>query len=305
MKFLGIKFFKSPSATGHVFFLKGGKEKDMGVAHSGLISPWTTVAVVPTTTHTLDFQVKARSKDKQGITVTGNIKIKLEPKIAVKKFDFGMDVNTGSYVSEQWKQELKAVVVERVFAPVLKTAQDKDVVDLMTANSDFEQKINDSFSATATPSTGTNAGRKATVTLSEYGITLESCSVTKIDPDDRQVAETIGANEKQVMITAADKALHDRQMKAEESTRRLEKYKADTELELEQKKKDLITEQNANNKLLAEGDRDNTKTRLDGYKDVDSGKLLGASLFTAAGSGSITTVSIVPELAAAIKGSNS
>ena len=50
-----ITLFRSAGATGHVFFLKNGRTRDMGLAYSGFIGPMTTVAIVPTTPQILNF----------------------------------------------------------------------------------------------------------------------------------------------------------------------------------------------------------------------------------------------------------
>src|SRR5687767_3977573 len=88
---LGISFFRKAGATGHVFHLASGKVADKGVAHSGIVGPLTTVAVVPTVPQIFPFSIDAQTLDKQDVTVDGNLTVTLVPGTAITKFDFTVD----------------------------------------------------------------------------------------------------------------------------------------------------------------------------------------------------------------------
>lgn len=137
-------------------------------------------------------------------------------------------------------------------------------------------------------------------TFEDDGITIGSCSIPKIEPTDEEVADAIGAKERQGMLTEADKALHNRRLEAALNERAVKEYEAGTKLELEKKQGILLNEQAKNKKKEAETDAEATKIRFEPLKDVESGKLLGAAIMDAAKSGRLGNLAITSEFLAAI-----
>lgn len=279
-----IRLFRSAGATGHVFFLKNGRIADKGLAYSGFIGLKTTVAVVPTTPQILNFAIDAQTKDKQNVVVRGSLTATLTPETAVSKFDFTVEPKNGGYLSN-WVPVLNAKVVERVVRAVLDKVKYLDVEEATRSQKLVEDAV--------TAALGSN-------TFWDDGITIGSCSIPKIEPADEEVEGAIGANERQTMLTNADKALHDRRLKAAENERAVKEYEAGTRLELEKKQGILLEEQAKNRKMEAETDAEATKIRLEPLKDVESGKLLGAAIMDLAKSGRLGSLAITSEFLAAM-----
>lgn len=279
-----IRLFRSAGATGHVFFLKDGHVEDKGLAYSGFIGPKTTVAVVPTTPQILNFAIDAQTNDKQGVVVQGNLPVTLVPQTAISRFDFTVETRNGGYLGD-WVQVLNAKVIERVLRAVLNKVKELDVEDATRSQEEVEDAVIEAL------------GRGA---FAQDGITVDSCSIPKIEPADEEVAEAIGAKERQTMLTEADRALHERRMKASENERTVKQYEADTKLELEKKQGELLGEQAKNKKKEAETDAEATKIRLVPLSDVESGTLLGAAIMDAAKSGRLGSMAITSEFLAAI-----
>jgi SPFH domain / Band 7 family len=279
-----VSFFRKAGATGRVFFFSNGRANDKGLAYSGFVGPKTTVAVVPTTPQILNFAIDAKTKDKQDVVVQGSLMVTLTPTTAVTKFDFTVNTKDGSYVSG-WQQILNAKVIERVLRAVRDKVRDLEVPDATRSEQEVEQAVTDAV------------GKDA---FSVDGITVASCSIEKIEASDDEVGNAIGAEERQGMLTEADKALHDRRLKASQNERAVKQYEADTKLELEKKQGALLEEQAKNKQKEAETDAEATKTRLAPLKDVESGKLVGAAIMEAAKSGRMTNIAITTELLAAI-----
>jgi hypothetical protein len=279
-----ITLFRSAGATGHVFFLKNGRTADKGLAYSGFIGPKTTVAVVPTTPQILNFAIDAQTKDKQNVVVRGSLTATLIPQTAVSKFDFTVETRNGGYLGN-WNQVLNAKVVERVLRAVLNRVKELDVEDATRAQKDVEDAV--------TAALGENI-------FSEDGISVNSCSIPKIEPTDEEVEEAIGANERQTMLTEADRALHERRMKASGNERTVKQYEADTRFELEKKQGDLLDEQAKNKEKEANADARAIEIRLAPLEKVDAGKLLGAAIMDAAKSGRLGSMAITSEFLAAV-----
>lgn len=279
-----FSFFKKAGAAGHVFLLKGGRRINKGLAYSGVVGPWTTIAVVPTAPQIVAFAVDAQTKDKQRVTVQGAVIATLDPAKAIERFDFTVDRKTGGYLGA-WQQVLRAKVVEQVLRVVFDGVKEIGVAEAVLAQTAVEQIVMTTLGANA---------------LANDGVRIDSCSVPKIVPADDEVRDAIGVEERQALLSAADTARHERRLKAVENERVLKKYEADTRLELERKAGELLGEQGKNEKKQAEIDAEASQIRLAPLQSVDSGKLLGAAILDAAKNGKLGNLAITSEFLAAI-----
>jgi hypothetical protein len=281
-----LRLFRRAGATGQVFFLRNGRITDKGLAYSGFVGPMTTVAVVPKTAQVIDFSIEAQTKDKQDITITGNLKVALTPDVAVTKFDFTVDTKNGSYVN-QWETALQTLVIEQVLAPIHDKAKTVDVAVATQFHKEFETAVKASIAGADNP-------------LSKNGVIVESCSIAQIEADDEEVGMAIGATERQAMLSAADKALHERRLNAAQNERGVRTYEAETQVKLEKERTKLLEQQGLNKKTEATTDAEATKIRLAPLGEVEAGKILGAALLEMAKSGRIGNLSVGPELLAAL-----
>jgi hypothetical protein len=279
-----ITWFRKAGSTGHVFLFKGGKTHNKGIAYSGLVGPWTTVAVVPTTPQILNFSVDTQTKDRQDVTVTGSVTTIFVPAVAVSKFDFTTDTKTGSCGGD-WQEVLRALVIEQIIRAAQLEVQKHVVVDVIRA----QKQIEDAIMAEL-------GGKK----FSTDGITIVSCSIPTIAPKDRDVTAAIGATERHAMLTEADNALHTRRTRAAQNSRDLQTYEAQTKLALEGERENLLKKQGANKGLEAEADAKATEIRLAPLKNIPAGTLLGAALMTGFERGNVQSLAVTTELLAAL-----
>lgn len=283
-----LRLFRSAGATGHVFLLNNGHVSDKGLAYSGLIGPMTTVAVVPATPQIVNFSIDAKTKDKQGVAVNGTVTVTLTPAKAISKFDFTVDARNGGYIGN-WGQVLQAKVVERVLRVVLAEIKQLEIEPATHAQATVEDAIKTALGATD---------------LTDVGISVDSCSITVVEPADDEVANAIGSSERQTMLALADSALHERRMKAATNDRTVKEYEAGTKLELERKQGELIVEQTKNEAARATSEAAATEIRLKPLETLAPGKLLAVSLLKAAESGRMGSIAITTEMLAAVGGQN-
>lgn len=282
----GIRFFRGAGATGHVFFLKNGSTADKGPAYSWFVGPQTTIVVVPTTPRILEFSVKTRTKDMQGLEVSGNITVSLDPDSVITAFDFTVDSSSGSYL-KPWEKELRAIVIERVQGPIHTKAGDVLVSAAVNGHESFQDAVVEAISTTDGP-------------LAGKGIRVDSCSIVKIEPIDPEVQESIGATEREALLSEADLAMHKRRMEASANERAVLEYEAATALKLEQDRADLIATQGENSRKESEFVAEATTIRLAPFTAVAAGKILGAALLKFAEDGRVGTLAIGPEMLVAL-----
>lgn len=290
IKFLSLfsEFFSKAGSIGHVFTLKNGRSKSKGIAWSGFVGPETTIAIVPTTSQIIDFAVKAKSIDEQDLTIIGNITVTLVPDTAVSKFDFTADLKTGQYIDNRWLNKVCAAGIQEVLAPIREKALALTIKEAVMKHADFVNALNTAL-----------AGGSST--LSSQGINFVSCSVSSVKADNEKVSEAIGSEKREEILTKFDQALHTRKMKSAKSVRDLKEYEAETAKNMEAKNAELIEEESKNKQSRASADAAVIKTLLTPYENVEGGKILGLAIMEAAKTG-INTLSITPELVAAIKG---
>ena len=174
-----------------------------------------------------------------------------------------VDPKNGSYAS-QWEQDLQAIVLERVLGPVRSSVKNLAIEDVVLAHGELETVVKEALTGAANP-------------LLARGIQVESCSVDRIEAEDEDVASSIGAKEREEMLSAADKATHERRIAAATNEHAVQTYEAKTKLELEKERANLIKKQGENKKTEAQADADATKIRLVPMSEVEPGKLLAAA----------------------------
>ncbi|MEK7201926.1 MAG: SPFH domain-containing protein [Patescibacteria group bacterium] len=282
----GITLFHAAGATGHVFTLSRGTFQDRGIGWGGLIGPMTTVAVVPTIAQVVNFSVEAYSRDKQQITVSGCIQARLNGQVAKSTFDFTVDNHSGGYRS-RWEALLQQSMIDQVLGPIRTQALELDISTAVTSQPQFEETIRRAI-----------AGE--TNSLVARGVTIESCSVSTVEPSDDEVNEAIGSEEREGLLSAADTARHERRLKAADNERRVRAFEAETNLKLEVDRSMFVAEQGKNMVALAGSEAEATELRLKPMIDIDSGKLMAASLMVAAKEGKLGSVALTTELLAAV-----
>ena len=281
-----IKLFSSAGATGHVFFFKKGKAINKGLAYGGLTGPMTTVAVVPTTAQVIQFVIKALTKDNQHVTVAGSLTVKLDPVIAVLNFDFTVDSKNGGYQGN-WQETLNALTLQHAVRAVLASMKEMNIEDAIRSQDRVEEVVTTAFVK----------DRFKTI-----GVTVDSCLIPKVEPSNDDVLKSIGAKERELRLTEADNALHQRRTNAAANDRAVKQYEAETALSLETERAKLIAEQAKNEELKANGDARALEIRLTPLAKLDAGRILGAALMTGFQNGRVGNVALTTELFSALQG---
>ncbi len=287
MLFGTLRLFRGAGTTGHVMLFKNGKHKDMGVGWSGFIGLKTTPAVVPTGPQIYDFSVEAQTKDIQQLSFSGRVTVSLNPQIVVTNFDFS--TNEQGSLLHSWMNDVKNIVTEKVLNPVRTKALTLKVSEAIKSESAFETAIFDVISKDQV--------------LVQKGINVLSCAITMVSADE-DITNALGAKDKELMLTEADNARHERQLTNSKNTRAVREYDADTQLVLAQKKTKLIEQDNANKDLEAAGDAAAIEKRLAGYSNTDAGKLLAIGFVDLAKSGKVGNVNFEPSLVSAVRSTN-
>ena len=223
----------------------------------------------------------------QKLVIAGSVTVNFDPQSAVKNFDFTVD-NDGAYLNAaEWSRILRSLVAEQVMEPIRTKATELEVANAVKSHKDFGTTVTDALTKLAT--------------LTEKGIKVISCSITKVEPDDNKISESIGSKEKETILTAADSNRHERALKASGNERAIKEFEAATVLKLEQDRATLIEQQSTNKKAEATAEAEALKIKLAAFDGVDAGKILGLALIELAKSGRVGTLNIGPEIFTAMQ----
>jgi len=275
--------FRGAGATGRVFAIAGGSRHDRGLGWSGIIGPLTTIAVLPTTPQIVNFAIQAYCRDQQIVTVNGSLQVNLTPE-ALDTFDFTVNRDHGGYLAN-WQSGLKTLVTEYLLSPIRTQAKQFEVATAVTSQNEFEAAVQEA----------TRTGP-----LQGQGIVVVSCSINQIEADDDEIAEAIGATERQRMLIEADAALHGRRLKAATNDRVVKQYEGETARTLEQERSELVRMEGLNKIAEAEADAAATKIRLEPLAALPAQQVLAAGLMEAARSGRLGSIALTTELLTAI-----
>ncbi len=278
-----VQLFRHAGAAGQVFSLtRNGDYQNRGLGWSGLVGPFTTLAVVPTNQHAIPLIVEARTKDRQTVSVSGTVQITLSAEQALKAFDFTVDIRNGG-AKGQWQRDLQTNVTSALRSAVMQLVATKNVDEVVVAH----RQIEESITAHA-------------ASLTQFGARIVSCSIENVEPEDDEVSEAIGAEEREKMLTEADAARHARQMNALENSRKVKETEAATNLLLEKERAKLVAEQGNNEIARAKTDAEATRIRIEPISSLPPNVGLVTALKAAADSGRVTNITLTSDLLAAL-----
>jgi hypothetical protein len=283
-----MRFFQKAGATGHVFRTRFGRRTALGLAWSGLVLPFDTLAVVPTTTQTVELNLQLQTADRQEIVVAGSVLIRLVADAAVATFDFTVDVRSGAYL-EHWRDSVRIVVLEQIQKSVRRHAAAVAVSAAVADPAGFEAAIQAAL-------------EHAQSVLGGRGVQFEACMLTQVTPGDRKLAEALGAGERQALLAAADAAIHERQIKSAEHSRVLQSFEAATTLRLEEERGRLVARRGENAIAEATAEATAARRRLEAFAGLTPPQLMAAALLRAAEGGRLGNVTLTSDVIAALRG---
>src|SRR3990172_2406861 len=94
---LGVKYFRHAGPNDHVAPYVNGRLRSQGRGLSFWIGPRTTIAIVPASVQSIPFIFVERTNDDQDVSVTGELRLTIDPSKALALHDLSVDPGTGRY----------------------------------------------------------------------------------------------------------------------------------------------------------------------------------------------------------------
>ena len=277
-----IKYFKGEPNM-YVIAYRNGKITEKGEGRALWYLPHrTTIANVPIMTQDASFIFNEVTSNFQEIAVQGHLTYRFEnPELTAKYLDFTIDPKTGRYRNKDPEK-----LVQRIVNTVQAYTRTRvNEMDLETSIRDVKM-ISDHVL--------TNIHKEEDLTA--LGIVIEKLHISSINPKP-EMQKALEADYRESLKKRADQAVYDRRSAAQTEEDNLKRKEMQTEVELEERRKDLVDMQAENSLTLAEADAKAEEMRLNPYSEMGPQALLAMALKDwAANAGKIGTLNINPDM---------
>lgn len=277
-----IRYYKGdPNA--HIIVYKGGAIVKQGAGIAFYYLPMnTTIARVPTVAKDAPFLIKETTRDHQEVAIQGTLTYRIDnAEMAAARLDFTVEGTTGQYRTDD-----PVKLVERI----VNAAQTRVRGVVRTWN--LEETL-DKAQALAEEVGHRLAAEPA---LAALGVAVEGVYIIGIRAEP-EVQKALEAEYREEVNRRADRAIFDRRADALEQERALKDKEMTTNIEVEQRRKELVTQQADNDLTLATAEAEADKLKLAPYAQVPVPALVAMALKEwAANPAGIGQLNITPDM---------
>ncbi len=277
-----IRYYKGEPNTYSICH-RNGKVLQHGAGINFFYLPSTTsIAAVPLASQESQFIFNETTANFQEVSIQGSLTYRLTAPLKVaERLDFTVVPGTHVYNSED-PQQLVQRVVNSVQAHTRSEVSRRSLEEALCEVKDLAALVFDRV-----------AGAPELVSL---GIELEGLHFTAVKATP-EMQKALEADYRESLHKRADQAIYDRRKSAVDEERKIRESEMNTDVELENRRKDLVDRQAENSLTLAEAEAKADELKLSPYGDLPPQALIGLALKEWAGNaGTIENLSITPDL---------
>lgn len=277
-----VRYFKGEPNI-HVIRFRNGRVAQHGDGINFWYLPLnTSVAAVPTGSREAQFIFTETTANFQEVSIQGALTYRLTAPVEVaRRLDFTIDPANGRYLAED-PDKLVQRIVNAVQGHTRSEVNRLPLEDALTRVKDLSAEV---FSKV-----------KREPQLGELGVLLESLHFTAVKATP-EMQKALEADYREGLQQRADQAIYARRAAAVDEERKIRESEMNTNVELENRRKDLVDTQARNNLALAEADAKADELKLSPYGALPPQALVGLALKEwAANAGKIDNLSITPDL---------
>lgn len=283
-----IRFFKG-QPNSHVVLFRNGEVIREGQGLNFWYLPMaSSIAVVPSGSQDAPFIFKLPTADYQEITLQGSFTYRVDnPSRLSEMLDFTIDPSSGAYASED-PDRLIARVVSAVQAEARAMVATYPLRKAMTTAKGMSGQVLKAV--------------QALPALEKMGIEIEGLNIVAVKASP-EMQKALEADYREQLHREADMAIYARRAAAVEEERKIQERELNTEVELENQRKELVDTQARNKLTLAEAEAKAEEMKLDPYGKLPQQTLIGLALKEwAANAGMIENLSITPDMLSGLAG---
>jgi len=235
----GIKYIKFDSMT-HVIHYKNGKIVKEGRGLSFFYNSYnSSIVAIPMGSNDLQFIFNESTGDFQKITIQGQLTYKInEAKKLAELLDFTVD-SKGHYKKEDG-EKLKQRLINEAQTATSSYIQSLELKDAIVNAKNIEQKIKD--------------GLRVSEAVMLLGVEVLAVNVVAVKPSP-EMSKALETTTREALQQEADIAIYERRNFAVEQERKIKESELNTEIAIEEKKKQIAEKKNESQVLKAENDR--------------------------------------------------
>jgi hypothetical protein len=242
----------------------------------------TSIAVVPTVTQNAHFIFNEATRDFQSIAIQGNLAFRITaPLDAAGSLDFTINPRTRGYASkdpEKLAQRLIDAIQANTRAHVIGLALEEALTRVRDLATNVLENV-----------------RQEPV-LGLLGVAIEGLHFTSVAATP-EMKKALEAEHREALQQRADQAIYARRANAAEEERRIKQRELDTEIELENRRKDLVDTQVRNRLALAEAEAKAEELKLRAYEQLPPQMLAGLALKEWAAHGAqVGNLTVTPDM---------
>lgn len=258
-----ITYFKAePSA--HVMLFSNGRLKREGKGLSFFCSPGlSSVVLIPATSQDAPFALREVTSDHQEITIQGHLTYRIKDvRRAASALDFTVNPRTHAYRTDDHLKFEQRIVnalqsMARDFVRKLGLEEALGAAEEMTQL--LHQQLNHESSLTG------------------LGVVIESVHILHVTPA-AETRKALEAEYRENLNRRADQAIYGRRKAALDEERTLRETELKTDIEIEDRRQELVATQAENQLTLARGEAEAEKLKLTPYGEIAPQALVALAL---------------------------
>jgi regulator of protease activity HflC (stomatin/prohibitin superfamily) len=242
----------------------------------------TSIAAVPVLTQDAPFIFNESTASFQEVAIQGQLTYRLvKPLEAVQRIDFSIDAKTGRYRAKD-PDKLTQRVINAVQAHTRKGVNDLALEVALTKVKELAGEVLEQV--------------RAEPDLQALGVVVESLHFAAVTPTP-ELQKALEAEYRERLQRNADRAIYARRTAAVEEERKIRQSELETDIGLEERRRDLVEMQAENSLKLAEAEARADEMKLQPYGNLAPQALVGLAFKEFAGNaGKIGSLSITPDL---------
>jgi regulator of protease activity HflC (stomatin/prohibitin superfamily) len=281
---LGINYFKA-EPTEFARIRVGGKVAKEGAGIASFYVPFrTTIELVSMGTNDQPFSFQEITQDNQEVTIQGGLVYKVaDPKKVLEKYNFSIHPLNKTYMSDD-HQGLSDQLVHYVQQEAKRISEKEKLESMLGISDRLVEDI---------------TKKLKTDNFEKLGIEVGLMYITSIKPKP-EIAKALEADYRETLLQQQDLAIHARQLQAQENARKLKEKQMQTDIDMENRKKDLVELQGQNTIKEAEFKAQAITKEMDAYNQNPA--LLASLGFYLMGKNAqnIGNLTITPDVMAAL-----
>ena len=221
---LGLRFIKTQPTTHLIQFRKGRVVREGAGLSFVYYAPTSTVVAVPVGSQDAGFMLELVTSDFQSVTVQGQVTYRVrEPQRTASLMDFSLRADGRNYASDD-PTRLQDRVVMQVKVIIQQAVQALDLKQALKASAAIARAGQQQLAAQAE--------------IQALGLEVLGVSIVAIKPTP-DIARALEAEAREANLKSADDAIYQRRMAAVQNERSIRQNELDTEIAVEDKKRQI------------------------------------------------------------------